>query len=361
MDILISLGFALLALGKTPPLIQPSFLRNWTQVTGDNTSVIAVQNKVIYYRSSKGIGALDLVSGQKKWSALPHQRFWDAALQGKTLYAVTRENSALFALDIESGQSRILAKFPASAESLAITSERLFVLDESATLWAYKLNGGPELWRRKLQSKTLRASSQLIATQNGLYVGLDESGDFGIDPKNGAVLWTRRTQYAGLYRPLVTGNDIITQHSNFRRMNIRTGKAVWAAGDSYGDAVMVANVLIAPDRKHLVGRDVTNGHILWRIPLRDADASYMKMETFPVISDSESIWIDRQPFLCVTKDGHERWMRTEPFTGTPVYADNTQVVTTDGERILSYVAGTLPPLPATDDEQRVLAERLTAQ
>lgn len=52
------------------PLIQPPFVRKWTQLVGEQAFVVAVRERVIYYCSHTGVGALDLATGRRKWSSL---------------------------------------------------------------------------------------------------------------------------------------------------------------------------------------------------------------------------------------------------------------------------------------------------
>jgi outer membrane protein assembly factor BamB len=347
-----------------PMLPEPPFVRKWSQLAGDQASVVGVREGVVYYRSHDGVGALDLQTGLRRWSALSKQWIAAAALQGRTLYALsqTEKAAALVAVDLETQQPRTLARLGPSTSEVAVDSTHVYVLDGAATLRAYDPESGKVIWSRPLRPGKERglSSARLAPTSNGLYVGLDD-GEFGLDPKDGKVLWNRPCKYAALYPPLVVGGDVITQHDGLQRTSVRTGKVVWKAEEGYGDAVLVAGVVVCSGKKEFLGRSVTNGRVLWRLPLRDAGSSYGGADDAATVSDGESVWVLRNPVLCVTRGGRERWRRAEPFTGTPAYADRERLVTTDGERIFGYATGAIPPLPSSDPEKHSLAERLASQ
>src|SRR5438067_11970536 len=99
---------ALLLAGRAPRLIDPPFVRKWTALVGDQCSVVAVRDGSVYTRSQKGLGALDLATGARRWSALPDRWIAAAALQGKHLIAVARTERAgtLVAVDVDTHQPR---------------------------------------------------------------------------------------------------------------------------------------------------------------------------------------------------------------------------------------------------------------
>jgi outer membrane protein assembly factor BamB len=368
MRALCILGLTLLSLVLLSPvraeLVEPPFVRQWTQLTGERSAVIAVRNGLVLYSSNKGVGALDLSTGQRQWALLTDHSIALATLWDQTLYAIsqTGESSNLLAINTTTQQSRVLARLGPSSTNLAVDPERLYVLDGSTTLRAYDRISGAALWTRKLGA-TGTSLSQLQITSDALYVALDEAGEYGVDPKDGRVLWQRRSEYAATYKPIVVGQDVITQGEGIQRLNVRSGRVVWKIGGVDGEIALVANVLISSNEKEFVGYDVTSATVLWRLPLRDQNTTYTTVtdEDIPFISDGESVWIMREPVVCVTKDGREKWHLINPFNGTPVYADSGRIVTLDDSRILSYRAGALPPLPSSDEEKRALAERLSAQ
>lgn len=346
----------------TNPLIEPPFVRQWTHLTGGNATFIAQRDGVIYYGSHNGLGAIYSTTGQQKWRALTGKGIASAVIHKDEIFAVIHfyNHAELVRVKINTRQSQFIARLQRDTGSLVIDKQRLYVLDGS-TLRAYDLATARVLWVSKLAEFGSGSMSRLVPTADALYVGLDEVGDFGIEPKNGRILWHRKAHYAGLYKPIVIGGDVITEHNSFRRTNVRSGKVIWQAGESYGDAVLLDNLIIHSSSKDLVARDASSGKVRWRLPLRDAGTSYGGSEDAPSISDGKTIWLMRQPVLGVTKEGREKWQHPAPFTGTPVYADSAQLITLDEFRFLSYKMGQLPTLPASGIENQAFAERQAKQ
>jgi outer membrane protein assembly factor BamB len=356
------MGAAMLLLGVAPGSIEPPFVRKWTQRVGDQAVVVAVAEGLVYYGSQKGVGALDLATGDRRWSRLDDQWIVTAAIRDRTLYAIAEkeEKPALVAVDLDSRQTRTLARLALHTRHLALDSERVYLLDASATLRAYDRNSGGVIWSCSLLSAESPVAHlfQLVSTADGLYVGVTDVGEFGVDPQAGRVLWKHPSQFAGLYPPLVIGGDVITQLDTLRRVTVRTGKVVWKDEWSGSHAVLVDNVLVV-SQEELLGRDVADGRVLWRLPRRDRIGFYAG--GVAALSDGENAWILQRPVVCVTKDGRERWNSSAPLTGTPAYVDSKRVITTDSERILGYEAGVLPRLPTSDREKRALAGRLASE
>jgi outer membrane protein assembly factor BamB len=364
-------AMTLLAFGartEKPPgrLIEPPFVRKWTYPAGEQASVLAVREGVIYYYSHAALGALDLATGRSKWTRFSKESIDATILQNRTIYAAVHINKtfSLVALDLSSFRTRTLARLPQECENLAADTRRLYVIDEFSTLRAYSIASGRTLWSRQLpQGKTRLLSAQIAAASDALYLSIDEVGEFGLNLLDGKILWNRPIKYAGRYRPIAFGRDFITQIDGIQRINGRTGKIVWKAKEPTEDIAQAGNVLIGCGRKDLMGLNAASGHVLWHMPLRDPGASYGGFGSVkpPAVSDGERVWLYRNPVLCVTRTGHETWAVMEPFTGRPIYADRGHAITTNGDRILCYVAGKLPPLPSSNSERRALAERLASQ
>ncbi len=362
------LCLALVLLGTPPALIRPPFVRVWTQVLGDNTAVIAVHNGVIYASSDHGIVALDLVTGAQKWSILPTCRIRAAAFQGNALYALAYAVASpgkpdVVAVDLTTHRARTLAHLPGDAACLTVDATHIFVLGNDTTLHAYDPVTGALLWTRVLHPNFAYryAQAQLIVTVDGIYIGLDDVGEFGINPRNGHILWQRTARYAGLNRPLVIGEDVITLYDKLQRTRVRDGRIVWKSGAAASDAMLVGSVIVSSNDKVLTGRDTQDGHKLWSLPLRDPNIGYVNIDDHRALSDGQSVWIAREPVVAVRKDGHELWHLTEPYTGTAVYADAAHLVTVKSDSIIGYRTGSLPPLPASQTDRQALAERLVGK
>lgn len=363
---------ALLALGvksekPKAKLIEPPFVRKWTYPAGEQVSVIAVRDGTIYYESHLCIGALDLATGRSKWTRFSKESISAAVLQNRAIYAIARTDKNeptgdLVAMSLDSLKPRTVARFPVSCWHLAADARQVYALDDSSILHAYALSSGAALWSRQLPKGESNGLSlaQMEVASDALYLALDDVGEYGVNSKDGKILWHRPSKYDGLYHPIVLGRDVITQVDGLKRINGRTGKVLWKAPESSGDTVRVGNVVVAAGRKGLSAWEEATGRLLWRLPLQDAGWLY-GTDGLPIISDGESVWINRIPVICATHTGHQKWALREPFTGKPVYADRGRVITTNDERILCYAGGSLSPLPASNAKRRALGERLAAQ
>ncbi|HLK58175.1 MAG TPA: PQQ-binding-like beta-propeller repeat protein [Chthonomonadaceae bacterium] len=339
----------------------PSLVRKWTQPVGGNASVVAVKEGVVYYRGYDGVGALDIVTGQRKWNSLSDQWVPAAALQGHVLYvlAETEKTTALETVDIATGRSWTLARLPDSAKYLVADAARVYVLDETGKLRAYRENSGHLLWSRQLGPirKGGVLLAQLAVTEDGIYADLNDAGEFAVDPQGGTILWQHAAQYAADHRPIVIGGDVIVRHEKLTRTTVRTHQVVWQV-PAEEDADLVDGILVTGNKQELLGRDVANGHVLWRLPVNYA---FSPPQEPGAVSEGARIWINRTPLICVTREGQEVWHQSRPFTGTPIYAAPRVVVTMEDTRLLGYTLGTSHPLPTSDAEKRALAERLAAQ
>ena len=388
----------LLILALSPPatgqtLVEPPFVRQWTALVGENATVIAVRVGVIFYYSKEGVGALDLTTGQRKWSSLAHIVIPAAKLKDQTIYAIAQgeKNSTLEAIDIATGQARTLVSLPVRGRLLACDYKRIYILDDLGQLWAYHPTSGAVLWSRQLGTPRSGGIEpvQLTLGLDCLYVALNVFGEFGVARADGAILWNHDLQLQSfgrsrLYPPIVLGNDVLLQNDGLRRVAMRTGDLVWKEPLGDGDLVFCMNVLIGRYGKKLLGRDSENGRVLWELPLHDPDVSrplpkgvdpkrlsllpslqeddsYRKTQEYVAFIDGDHIWIGLNPVRCVSMVGKVSWSRAHPFTGTPCYVNRLNIVTIDGDRILGYTAGKLPPLPKTEPERRALAQRLASQ
>src|SRR5579871_2727308 len=259
MRILLCLLFVALlapyAGAQSNALVEPPFVRKWTQVVGDNANLIGVRNGLVYYSCNEGIGALDIATGKRNWNLPAKEGGMNGVLQGNTLYALsgTATATSLLAIDIDTHRSRILSRISAQADDLAVDARHLYALDGSGKLRAYDRRSGAALWTRQLGPERSRGVllAQLVATTEGVYAGVGDEGEFSVDPNDGRILWHRPGQYAGLYRPLVINGDIITQQDGVKRIHLRTNQIVWKGSEGYGDAVLVGNVLVASSEKDL--------------------------------------------------------------------------------------------------------------
>lgn len=367
MRCLVLPAFILAAAAASPAqLPRPPFVRAWTYLSGNRTAIAGVRGRTVYYTYASGVGAVDLDTGQPRWRALPGKWIAGSALRGDTLYILSEaeKSTTLLALDLRTRRSRTLATLNPRTAAFEVDATRIYVMCGDGVLRAYDRDSGRPLWSRPLleNGRGFRLSAQLLVTAGGLFAGVDGAGEAGIDPKTGRVLWKRDVKYPALYPAFPDGGAVISQAGGLARIDVRTGRVVWKDGETYGDAQLFRDRVLSTTARELIGRDAATGRVVWRLPLRDRDTAYGRSADDPgALSDGTAIWLRRQPFLCVTRDGKELWAQKEPFTGAPTYADGQQVVTTDGERILRYRPGQHPALPADDAARKALAQRLAGQ
>lgn len=350
---------------RAQSLAAPPFVRKWTQ---PDASVIAVEKGILYYGSRDGIGAIDLATGAKKWSCLTGQSIREACLREGILYVLSTTQAAdrLYAVETRTGANRLLHTFAISTQHLTQDSQRLYVLDRRGTLSAISPKTGAVLWTTTLVPRPKRdyPTMQLVATEEGVYVSIEEGGEMGIDSATGKVLWKREAPSPS--RPTPIDADIIAYEGKPHRIKVRTGKVLWTARDDFSPETILGNVLIRNTGTEAQGYDARTGKRLWTRKIPGDFAGFPGKHDTATDGQSALLRVLRggdnhEEIACVSRDGQLLWQARPPFTGTAVYADQNYLVTTEENRLLGYVGGTLPPLPTSEPEKKALAERLVAQ
>ena len=159
---------------------------------------------------------------------------------------------------------------------------------------------------------------------------------------------------------VVQGAVIVQNDFKPQRIDVRSGSLDWTANDGYG-CYLVGGVLVSVDGQGLIGRDVSGGRILWRTPVPNVASLHLRADPGACSLDRESVWLDGETSICVTKDGQIRWRASAPYTGFLVYADENRYPHDRFRPNPEYSAGTLPPLPTSEPEKRALAERMAGQ
>ncbi len=192
-------------------------------------------------------------------------------------------------------------------------------------------------------------SGHLAVAGDALYVAAGD-GDCGVDTADGRVLWFRPTKYVGHNPPIVIDGDVVTSNEEVRRTNVRSGAVVWSSKIA-GAIGLAGGVIIGEQDEGAFGRDAADGRLLWRLPPDKTRGSVSEFGKGRLpMSDDHGIWLDTDPIVHLTTDGHQAWSEGKLFTGIPYYAANGMVITVDGWRILGYREGTMPPLPSSDGD-----------
>ncbi len=374
MNLVHILALALSLQAASPQLPRPPFVRTWTVMAGENAAVIAVRDGVVLYRGAGCVGAAALVDGKALWRIDTENGVADAALANATIYAALagREGTEIVAIDAATGKQRVVCSLERTVTRLFAGGDRLLALTQSSELHAIGAAIGKALWARDLSLSGKRSGADVVAVPGLLYVARCDDGmpmdihahrytEMALDQSTGHALWQRQTRHSWLHVGPVMGGDIIVFGDDTRRVNVRTGKTVWACKGTAQEYGLAGQLLVGQEGKDLVGRDARSGKQLWRLPLADSNSSYGSADNGePTITDGKRVWVARRPFLCVTVTGKQEWAAMEPFTGTAYFAAPRTVVTSDGDRVLCYRPGRLAPLPATADGRRKLAENLAA-
>ncbi|WP_309721799.1 PQQ-binding-like beta-propeller repeat protein [Armatimonas sp.] len=343
-------------------------MRQWTQLLGDGVSVIAGEKGTLYYQSRQEVGAIDLATGTKKWSSLAGQRIDSICFRAGILYALVAGN-ALYAINANTGSARLLQHFPQGIRRLTQDPDQLYALDERGALHALSPRTGQTLWSTVLVSspKPDTVSVVLAATCDGIYVGIDEKNkvgeELGIAPESGRVLWRRKVSFPEFYSHTVIEGDVIFYGEKPRRINALTGNVVWTARGYLAQGPVLGNAWLTSGWDTTQGYDLTTGKRLWKSPVPYGDI-------LSSCSDGQNLLIEAMNYsptvqgtYCLSREGKLRWQADKPFTGSPFYADQNNIVTFDQieNRFLGYVPGALPRLPATAAGKKALAERQVAQ
>ncbi|MGC4044549.1 MAG: PQQ-binding-like beta-propeller repeat protein [Armatimonas sp.] len=357
--IVIALTLSWLPQAQARELVKPPYVRHWTCLADDNAFVVAVKNGVVYYLGDNGVGAVTLATGQTRWTALAGQKYLYAQLAGNTLFVLVPEAKAVYAIAADTGKVRVLAHLSHPAEKLEADASNVYVLDGSTQLTALAQATGKVVWSRKLAGNPRRAMTQFVLTDTIIYVGIDDFGELGVDPKTGKTLWNRRCDYASLYLPHVVGDDVITYFTDLRRTNVRTGKVLWKTTNREDVEGVFGKVVVTSYEKTLKGYSIEDGHALWKLKTDFEGSRYLGLREPDSVTNSNEILLSGDiTTLSINQDGKLLWKSKKALTGTPVYADQNYIITMDVLRLLCYKRGTLPPLPQTANARKALAEKL---
>ena len=352
---------------KTAPgLIRPPFVRTWTVKLEDSAQILGVQNGVAFYKSQKGLGALDVKSGAVLWETLHKEQISRARLVGTQIIAATLSaddsRGDILAVSTLNRTSQKLASCSGGYSDLFVAAGRIYCLENSGSVKCLNLQTGGVIWSKLLASggRSPGSMGRLAATPAGVYVAMKDS-EYGLNPANGQVRWHHKSEYAGLYPPIIVGNDVITKQDGAARLNLVTGKPVWHNSNGDSSSAVAGNVIIGVEEGGLTGRDVRTGKQLWSKPVKDPTSSYSGDDDALQVTDDKEVWFQREPDFSVTRDGKILWEARRPYTGNPVYADGTTLITSDHTRILGYRHGKLPALPEQADGRKAAAEKLAQQ
>ncbi|MDQ2985438.1 MAG: PQQ-binding-like beta-propeller repeat protein [Armatimonadota bacterium] len=359
-----SLLFILTAVGAIGQerLIEPPFHRAWTVWAGSRVQTFSARGGILYYFSEGGAGAVDLASGEPKWSRESDGFAMGGAINATGIHTVVYKDSSINLLryDLSSGESRVLGSFKGRRASIAADDARVYVLvDEN--LMCLDSSSSNEQWKVALYTERPEGDDPLTCVAAGhgkLYVGISEVGFHAVDPASGKVLWTGNGEYNLYDPPFITQTGVITWFEGVQLRDHLSGKPLWKFEDNfYQPGTIVENVLIGRDNGAYCGLDMSTGKLLWKWPENEEKGISMGGVESSAPSDSFGALVREEELMYILKDGKVGW-NSNAASGYPIFSDANLMVCQDGYRLIGYKAGSRPPVPTGEEERKSLADKM---
>ncbi|OCG35851.1 outer membrane protein assembly factor BamB [Gilliamella sp. Gris1-4] len=132
-------------------------------------------------------------------------------VEGNLVYSIGY-NGSVVALDLSNGQT-VWRKILGSIHSLAVDTDRLFVIDQDDNVQAIAKNGGGELWTQS--DFTHRLLTDPVIYQNCVVFGDFEGYLYWLNDESGELVAKTQVSSSGLIsKPLVVDNKLIVQAKN---------------------------------------------------------------------------------------------------------------------------------------------------
>ena len=316
--------------------------------------VPAVKDGIFFVASGDGeVRALDSENGAALWQAQA-----GAALSagvgsdGRYTAVVTRDNEVV---TFDSGREAWRKRVPSSVVTPPLVAgERVFVMSVDRAVHAFDAVDGRRLWtlQRPGDALTLAQAGVLAAFKNTLLVGQGPRLA-GVDPLVGTVQWevpmasprgsNEVERLADLVGPAVRNGE---------RFCLRAFQSAVGCADALRGAVLwTRNVgganAVAGDSERIFGADASDRITAWRAATGDVVWSNEKLlyrglsggvAVGPVVvfGDSEG-WVH---FLSAASGEQQLRLPTDgkPVVGTPVLANKTLLVTTQGGGLFAFRA-----------------------
>lgn len=314
--------------------------------------VPAVKDGVFYLAAGDGeVRAVQSETGALLWSAqVGGVLSAGVGSDGRFTSVVTRDNEVV---TFDSGREAWRKRVPSSVVTPPLVAgERVFVMGVDRAVHAFDALDGRRLWvlQRPGDALTLAQASVLAAFKNTLLVGQGPRLA-GVDPLLGTVQWevpmasprgsNEVERLADLVGPAVRNGDQICLRA-FQ-------SAVGCADAARGAVLWSRNVgganAVAGDNERIFGADASDRITAWRAATGDVVWSNEKLlyrglsggvAVGPVVvfGDSEG-WVH---FLSAASGEQQLRLPTDgkAVVGTPVLANNTLLVTTQGGGLFAF-------------------------
>ncbi len=363
-----SLLFSLVVVGLTAVaparFNSPTFVRQWTVHTGDQSIELGVVGRTGIIGSEDGVTAVDLSAGVARWRACQGRKVTAGSLRGSRLVALLEREKTNFVALVDARSGRVAREFaaPELSGDIAFIDERVCVLDKHGVLHALSLKTGASVWKRALaQPKKDRYQTGTVQTAGSLLLAsIDGVGYFAVDPRSGNVRWSRPDSWYSLSRPIAVGDTLILSGTGIAKVRLADGKELWWLRYETGAALVRNHLVVVDGGDKLTAYSLGNGGREWtlRVPLVIMSSGARPL---PDQGNPRRIWVDQPTTYCVSDRGKLLWRRDQAFDGSPMLIDGETVVTVDRSRVLGYRMGAYPALPDTEAARKERAERLVAK
>ncbi len=204
-----------------------------------------------------------------------------------------------------------------SDASPALSGNKLFVftrVDSSEVVRCLEASSGKELWRDSYQAMAVTGGARphpgpratpLVA--EGSVVTFGVGGVLSCyDAESGKLLWRKGNSeglvpvfFTGMSPLFVDGKLIVfmggPDKGELAALELKTGKVIWrwaGEGPSYGSPVRIrvagSDQLVVPTEKNYTGLSLTDGKMLWQIPLKFASKYHYNSIT-PIVNGESFI------------------------------------------------------------------------
>ena len=316
------------------------------------TLVPAVKDGVFYLASGDGeVRAVQSQTGDVLWRTQVGAELSAAVgSDGRHTAVVTRDNEVVALVGgRESWRKRVSSSVVTPP---LVAGERVYVLGVDRTVHAFDAIDGRRLWtlQRPGDALTLAQAGVLAAFKNTLLVGQGPRLA-GVDPLLGTLLWevpmasprgsNEVERLADLVGPSVRNGD---------RVCLRAFQSAVGCADASRPAVLWSRNVggvnaVAGDAERIFGADASDRITAWRAATGDVVWTNEKLlyrglsggtAIGPVVvfGDSEG-WVH---FLSATSGEPQLRLPTDgqPVVGTPVVANNTLLITTQGGGLFAF-------------------------
>lgn len=288
---------------------------------------------------------------------------------GDTLFLTTESDrvdhrSQLIALDAKTGRPKWTLARRGKGSAMAVREGVLYLSVLPRTLTALDIARRKPKWTHPLPNHGKNADSELesiVVADEGIALNCGNvTYGFGL---NGKSLWREPESYL-LDASLVALNGIVWVPSNEGALarSLKTGKPLWRRnGDNYSEfGGVLDGQLVGLDGGQIRAFDPKTGRPKWAHRLGPARTSGGNQ--YGSILGGRLFVAGINQAGIYDAQGRALWTgKTDEAHPQPVWTDGRNLVAFDGLRLIRYVHGAEPALPATSSGRQAVARRMVAR